>query len=120
MSWRIEWSPGTKSDLDNLDGSLKPFVLKVIQERLSKDPEKYGEPLTGSLFGLRKYRVRFLRVVYAVSPEKREVIIVAIGMRKAGEVYETATERIRYLREQVEVRGKKVEEIFRKLADKDE
>ena len=52
-----------------------------------------GEPLKRELDGLRKYRVRRLRIVYAVHQKTRVIRLMAVGHRRS--VYEELIERIR-------------------------
>jgi mRNA-degrading endonuclease RelE of RelBE toxin-antitoxin system len=53
----------------------------------------YGELLKQKLDGLRKYRVRRFRIVYAVHQKTRTIRLMAVGHRRS--VYEELTERIR-------------------------
>ena len=72
-------------------------VRKAITERirqLNTDPEKCGKPLTGNLE--HHYRIKVLRrwrVVYRVAKIGKTVVVVLVGIRKAGDkkdVYESA------------------------------
>ena len=56
-------------------------------ESLSQDPEKIGKPLVGELSGYRSLRAsgqRF-RIIYDVKKKQVMVIVVAMGIRKAGD-----------------------------------
>ena len=59
---------------------------------LASQPDA-GEPLRRELEGLRKYRARRFRVVYAVDRARRLVQILAVGHRRT--IYEEAAERVR-------------------------
>jgi mRNA interferase RelE/StbE len=52
-----------------------------------------GEPLQGELDGLRKYRVRRLRLVYRLNRKKRIVDLLAVGQRRT--IYEEVAELLR-------------------------
>lgn len=62
---------------------------KIIRS-LRDNPER-GKPLTGALVGCRRIRVGDNRLVYRVTGDLIEVI--AIGRRRADEVYQTASGR---------------------------
>ncbi len=55
----------------------------AIEERLLKEPLKYGQPLKRSLRGYRKLRVGDYRIIFRV--DKNAVVALKIGHRK--EVY---------------------------------
>lgn len=64
--------------------NIKKGLRKAIKERLSSNPEKYGEPLKKGLRGYRKLRVENYRIIYKI--ERKTVIILKIGHRK--EIYQ--------------------------------
>lgn len=85
MQYKLLYHPDiAKEDLPGIPKNIKKRLHKAIEERLSSNPEKYGEPLKRGLKGYRKLRVGNYRVIYRV--EKRTVIILKIGHRK--EVYQ--------------------------------
>ena len=65
-------------------------IGRAIETRLEVAPERYGEPLAGSLRGYRKLRVGDYRVVFAVVA--KDVRIIAIIHRR--EVYGRAARRL--------------------------
>jgi mRNA interferase RelE/StbE len=69
---------------------LKQLIKSTIRA-IAANPE-CGEPLQRELDGLRKYRVRRFRVVYAVHRKTRIIRLMAVGHRRS--VYEALTERI--------------------------
>ena len=71
----------------DLKGSIKSAVRAI-----AADPE-CGEPLKRELKGLRKYRVRRFRIVYAVDQKSRTIRLMAVGHRRY--VYEELTEQLR-------------------------
>ncbi len=97
MSYKIVFHEEAVKDLDNLDNSLKIFVLMQIK-KLSENPElgdylgnKAGMNLTGfrKLYLLKKK----LRIVYKIVESELVVFIIAISKRDIGEVYNIASER---------------------------
>lgn len=91
MSWRLLYHPDVKKeDLPQIPQNMRTRIQKAIEDRLVKDPEKYGEPLRRGLQGFRKLRVGDYRIIYRVSRNK--IIILKIGHRK--EVYEKTVQRL--------------------------
>jgi mRNA interferase RelE/StbE len=75
--------------------SLHPDLKRSIKfaiRTIAADPE-YGEPLLRDLDGLRKFRVRRFRIIYAIDRVARTVRLMAIGHRQS--VYEELTARVR-------------------------
>lgn len=70
---------------------LKRSIKSAIRA-IAADPE-CGEPLQRELNGLRKYRVRRFRIVYAVDRKGQAIRLMAIGHRRY--VYEDLTEQLR-------------------------
>lgn len=70
-------------DLPDIPANIKVRIKKAVEERLLREPDKYGEPLKRGLRGYRKLRVGDYRVVYRV--DKENIIVLKIGHRK--EVY---------------------------------
>ena len=100
MNWSIEFLPEAKADLDKLDGSVRPQVLKGIA-KIRQNPlsDGYGKPLgnhLGSdLSGLMKIKFKRLgiRVVYKTEIVDNVVKIIIISARSDGQVYEEAEKR---------------------------
>lgn len=74
-----------------LHPDLKHSIKSAIRA-IAANPE-CGEPLQRELNGLRKYRVRRFRIVYAVEQKRRVIRLMAVGHRRT--VYEELTDRIR-------------------------
>jgi mRNA interferase RelE/StbE len=75
--------------------SLHPDLKRSIKSAvraIAADPE-CGTPLKRELDGLRKYRVRRFRIVYAVDQKTRIIRLMAVGHRR--HVHEELTERLR-------------------------
>lgn len=78
--------------LDIRDRRIRQLA-KARAMRLNTDPDQQGKALSGDLAGLRSVRAvgQRYRIIYELVPEDREVWIVAVGLRKAGDrddVYE--------------------------------
>lgn len=65
--------------------------IKSAVRAIAADPE-CGEPLKRELDGLRKYRVRRFRIVYAVDRKRGVIRLMAVGHRQS--VHEELTERM--------------------------
>lgn len=89
-SFRPDIPPHVAVVIRTLHPDLKQLIKSAIRA-IAADPE-CGEPLKRELDGLRKYRVRRFRVVYAVDHKRRVIRLMAVGHRRS--VYEALTERI--------------------------
>jgi mRNA interferase RelE/StbE len=89
--FRLDIPPHVADVIRSLHPDLKQVIKSVIRA-IAADPE-CGEPLKRELDGLRKYRVRRFRVVYAVHRKTRSIRLMAVGHRRSA--YEELTERIR-------------------------
>ena len=74
-----------------LHPDLKPLIKSGIRA-IAANPE-CGEPLQQELDGLRTYRVRRFRIVYATDQKGRAIRLMAVGHRRY--VYEELTDRLR-------------------------
>lgn len=70
-------------DLPRVSGNVKARIRRAIEEKLSRAPQEFGEPLRRSLKGYWKLRVGDYRVIYKI--EARSVTILRVGHRR--EVY---------------------------------
>jgi len=71
--------------------SLHPDLkrpIKAAVRAIANNPE-CGEPLQRELAGLRKYRVRRFRIVYAIDRKARVIRLMAVGHRQS--IYENLT-----------------------------
>lgn len=86
MAWRIEYTDTAKTQLRKLDRSTARRILDYMDHRVSlADPRRVGQPLTGPLGKLWRYRVGRFRVVCDIQDEAVRVLVVRIGRR--DEVY---------------------------------
>lgn len=103
MNWSIEFLPEAQDDLNKLDGSVRPQILKgirkVSQNPLSDISGGYGKPLGNQsgtdLSGLMKIKFKKvgIRVVYKVENDINVMKIVIISARADNQVYEEAEKR---------------------------
>lgn len=105
MSWTIEFIPEASDDLQKLDGSVKPQILKGIR-KVSQNPlpdykDGYGKPLGNQngndLSGLMKIKFKKvgIRIVYKIEITDTIMKVVVISARADNQVYEEAEKRRR-------------------------
>ena len=95
MAWTVTYHPDVEQDLLSLGRAEARIILKVIDERIAQgEPDKIGKPLAGELSGCRRIRTGQARIVYRVNGEQIEVLIIAAGMRRNDEIYDTASGRV--------------------------
>ena len=94
MVWDVKYLPEVHDDLASLNGASVKRVEKVIEKKIiNGDPDKLGKPLRKELADCRRYRVGDIRIVYKIFEKEVQVLVIAIGMRRDSEVYDTATTR---------------------------
>lgn len=76
--------PVVKKHLPKLSNSIKLLIKKSIENKLMKDPIKFGKPLKYSLKAHRRLRVGEYRILYKIHSDT--VTIIAIKHRK--DIYE--------------------------------
>jgi len=79
-----------REDIPRIDAGLRARLARAISERLTTAPQRFGEPLRGTLKGYWKLRVGDYRVVFQVVGQ--EVMILAIIHRR--DVYERVAGRL--------------------------
>lgn len=88
MAWRIEFAPGARKALKNLDPAVVRRILAFLSERIApaEDPRAVGAALRGAELGeFWKYRVGDYRIICAIEDAAVKVLVVRIGNRR--EVY---------------------------------
>jgi mRNA interferase RelE/StbE len=80
-------------DLPGLDPAARSRVLRAIREKLTSNPEAYGERLRAELHGYWKLRVGEYRVIYEVRRSLVTVLVLKIGFRRDDEVYRQMSKR---------------------------
>ncbi len=84
-----------RSQLDALTDQRIVSKIGPVINRLEVEPEKQGKPLTDDLARYRSIRAvgQRYRIIYRVYEDRVAVVIVGVGIRKAGHrsaVYEIA------------------------------
>ena len=100
MSWTVVMLPEAEVDLESLDGSVRPQIVKSII-KVSQNPEYpngYGKPLRNQVYALGGlYKIKFkkvgIRVVYTLQREAEHMKIIIISTRADEEVYKEAVKR---------------------------
>lgn len=83
--------PHVAEAIRSLHPDLKRSIKAAIRA-IAADPI-CGEPLMRELDGLRKYRVRRFRIVYAIDHKSRVIRLMAVGHRR--DVYTELAARLR-------------------------
>lgn len=95
MTWVVEFHPLVRDeDLPALDRPARARILKAVREKLTVDPEAYGERLRAGLHGYWKLRVGEYRVIYEVRRELVTILVLKIGYRRDDEVYKQMSKRM--------------------------
>jgi mRNA interferase RelE/StbE len=95
MAWKVIVHPGVEDDLRELGTRDSRIIVDVLEHRIANgEPDKIGKPLSGQLAGFRRIRTGHLRIVYRVDGTKIEVLVIAAGLRRDDEIYETAVKRL--------------------------
>lgn len=94
MKWQILYHPEVENDLTSVGKSAARRIVKAIDQKLTTEPLKFGEPLSGNLGMFRKLRIGDYRVVYQVIQARIIVYVLAVGPRRDKEVYQEATSRL--------------------------
>lgn len=84
-------------DFKRVDPPSRRLILKSIYKKLSKDPESYGSPLSGEYRGYRKLKVAHYRVIYRIVKNQVMVIVIKVGIRRDGEIYNELIHRLKKL-----------------------
>jgi mRNA-degrading endonuclease RelE of RelBE toxin-antitoxin system len=85
-SFDLRYTPDAAAEIDQLDGSVKHQLKKVLLKKIAVNPEGYGLPLRSPLTNYWKHEFGDHRVIYRIYPERAIVAICAVGPRKAGDV----------------------------------
>jgi len=82
-------------DFKNISSHDQSIIIKTIFKKLSREPEKYGEPLRHELKGYWKLKISHYRVVYRIEKKIIQVLVLKIGMRRDEEVYRDMARRLK-------------------------
>lgn len=91
MPFRPDIPPHVAEVIRFLHPDLKRSIKSAVRA-IASDPE-CGEPLRRELEGLRKFRVRRFRIVYAIDHKARTIRLMAVGHRQS--IYEELSDRLR-------------------------
>ena len=95
MTWTVLYHPLLRQDLLRMGQVNARTVVRAIDARLVHgEPDKAGKALAGQLAGCRRIRVGQMRIVYRLDEGRIEVLVVAAGLRRDGEIYESASRRV--------------------------
>lgn len=99
MRYQIRFTTDARQMFDDLGDKRTRRIIRDRIAELADEPEKRGKWLTGPLAGYRSIRVAGRhRVIYRIEEEEVIVVVVAVGIRKAGgrtDVYEWAQRLVR-------------------------
>ena len=84
-------------DFKKIDLPSRRLILKSIYKKLTKDPESYGSPLSGEYRGYWKLKVAHYRVIYRIIKNQVIVIVIKVGIRRDGEIYNELIHRLKKL-----------------------
>ena len=104
MNWTVEFLPEARKDIKSLDKSqwalIQKALKKVSQNPLPVTEGGYGKPLSGSLAGCYKIKLRTagLRTVYKLQRTETSMLVIVVGVRADEEVYELAEKRVQKYR----------------------
>ena len=93
MTYQLEFLPSALKEWEKLGATIKTQFAKKLKERL----ELPRNPAS-ALYGMQdhykiKLRQAGYRLVYRVEDQRITVVVVAVGKRERGEVYEQAKRR---------------------------
>jgi len=94
MTWEIIYHKDVDNDLESVGLAAAKRIMRTINEKLTKAPEKFGAPLSNNLKDFRKLRIGDFRVVYQVLNKKVIVFVLAVGPRRDKEIYRSASNRM--------------------------
>lgn len=87
MPWKIEYLTTAVKAMRRLDPLTRRRIRDYLEDRIANldDPRMSGDPLAGSLTGLRRYRVGDYRIICDIQDARLVVLVVRVGHRR--EVY---------------------------------
>lgn len=80
--WTVVYKESVKKDLKSISRDIQYIIRRAIEDKLMKDPLKFGLPLRRNMKGLMKLRVGDYRIIYSISKEIVTVYVIKIGHRK--------------------------------------
>jgi mRNA interferase RelE/StbE len=96
MTWRVRIHPLVlEEDFRSIDRPAQAVILKAVRKKLTVSPKEYGSPLRGEFKAYWKLRVGDYRVVYRIVEHEILVLVVKVGIRTDGQVYQQLFPRLR-------------------------
>lgn len=93
MTYKLEFLPSALKEWKKTGHTIKEQLKKKLWERLEQ-PHIQSDSLRGMPNHYKiKLRSAGYRLVYRVVDERIVVVVVAVGKRKSGQVYETTKDR---------------------------
>ncbi len=93
MSYELAFHPQALREWKKLDGTLKTQLKKKLIERL-QNPHVPADRLAGHASRYKiKLRQSGYRLVYEVRDQQLIVLVLAIGKRERGQIYQQAQNR---------------------------
>ncbi len=94
MSYKLRFFPTALKEWKKLDNSLRTQFKKKLKERL-ETPRVPSDKLSGFENHYKiKLKVSGYRLVYEVIDQELFVLVIAVGKREKGAVYEKARKRL--------------------------
>jgi mRNA interferase RelE/StbE len=90
MSYYVRLTAYASDVAKKLPPEIKKFAKEALRQ-IAKNPD-IGKELQAELTGFRSYRFMRYRIVYKVIPEKKRIVVWAIGRRRDS--YENFSEQI--------------------------
>lgn len=81
MKYNLLWSTVALNNLNKICKQEAKKIVQKVENYLTLDPENLGKPLTMGYKGFFSYRVGNYRVVYEVSHQKIQILIIKVGHR---------------------------------------
>jgi len=93
--YRLLFVPSALKEWQELDGSLKGILRKLLRKRLD-NPHVSGGALHGELAGYYKIKLnkQGIRLVYGVEDDALIVMVMAVDKREDGIVYRSVVARL--------------------------
>ncbi|SOE92766.1 mRNA interferase RelE/StbE [Burkholderia sp. D7] len=93
MTYKLRFKLNAEKEWRKLDAETRPQFAKKLDERL-ENPKVPASRLYGMKDCYKiKLRTRGYRLVYQVQDEIVTVVVIAVGKRNGGDVYDAAEER---------------------------
>lgn len=83
--FEIKYTQDASAEIENLDGSIRKQLKKVLEKKLGVNPEGYGLPLRGPLTNYWKHQFGNHRIIYRIYDDSNLIVVCAVGVRKKGD-----------------------------------